>query len=252
MRPLVPVLRAPALEAVRHGFTTREGGISPPPRRGLHLAVKGPEQRDEVVENWRRLAASVGFDPSRLALVDQVHGADVLVAERGLGAASTLGPADGLVTCRPGLVVAVRTADCVPVLFSAPNAVGAAHAGWRGLVAGVLPATAARLCELAGCEPADLVAAIGPCAGVDAYETGPGVPDALAAAGLDRGRVAGVAPSGREHTDLRAAAELQLRAAGIDRIDHVDVCTLSDPRMYSHRRDGPHTGRLAAFIVCPH
>lgn len=201
-------------------------------------------------ENWRRVLAAVcGSAEAPLALVDQVHGDEVLRASEPSGPLATLGSADALVTTVVGLAVAVRTADCVPVLLAAPGGVAAVHAGWRGVVAGVVPAAVRALCAASGAVPADVRAAVGPHIGVAAYEVGDEVVAALEGAGLPREVVSRPGPRGRLHADLGASVERQLRGAGLGRVEHIGVCTHSDARMYSHRRDGSHTGRQAAVIA---
>ena len=138
-------------------------------------------------------------------------------------------------------------ADCVPVLLAAPGAVGVAHAGWRGIAAGVVPATVHALVALAGCDPAAVTACIGPHIGVRAYETGDVVVDALVAAGLPRAEVAWEGPD-RLHADLGRAVEFQLQGAGVGTVERLHRCTATEPAFYSHRRDGPATGRLAGLV----
>lgn len=245
-------VRSRALEVnpmVRHGFSTRWGGVSTGARSSLHLAVRDGDVAADVVENWRRALVGLAPDVDRLVLLTQVHGARVVVAEEATGPRGTLGEADGVVTTVPGLVLAVRTADCVPVLFAAPGGVGAAHAGWRGLVAGVLQETVERLCEATGCAPSEIQAAVGPHAGPAAYEVGDEVVAALVSVGLERERVSQAGSRGRDHAKLGAAARDLLAAAGVTRVDDVGLCTIDDPRFFSHRRDGAGTGRQAGVIV---
>lgn len=247
---MVPLLRSTTLDAVdgvRHGFTRRQGGVSPAPRDSLHLALRDGDDPDDVTENWRRATAALGTTADRVALVHQVHGDAVRVVNAPTWPLAVAGEADGLITTTPGVVLAVRVADCVPVLIAGPRGVAAVHAGWRGLVAGVLPAAVRALRARLGAVP--LVAAVGPRAGVDAYETGEGVVDALVEAGLPRARISARGPAGRLHTDLGAAARLQLEAAGVDEVDVARACTISDRRFFSHRRDGAETGRQAALVM---
>ncbi len=247
--PVVQVAGWPGIPGVRHAFTTRQGGVSPAPRGSLHLALRDGDAPEDVVENWRRALASIDAIPDRVALLEQVHGDRVVRVDAPTGPLATVGPADGAVTTEPGLVLAVRVADCVPVLLAAPGGVGVAHAGWRGLAAGILPACVGALCIATGCRPEQVRAAVGPHAGVGAYETGDAVVEALVAAGLDRARIARPGPRGRLHTDLGAAAHDQLRQAGVARIATVGRCTLTDTAFFSHRRDGAATGRQAGLIV---
>jgi YfiH family protein len=246
---LVRSRRLEAEATIRHGFTQRSGGVSVGPRASLHLAVRDGDVESDIVRNWERALAPLQARPTALALLTQVHGAEVVWVREPGGPVRSVAEADGAVTDVPGVVLAVRTADCVPVLFAAPGAVGVAHAGWRGLVAGVLQATVRQLCEVAGCEPGAITAAIGPHAGAAAYEVGPDVIDALVGAGLARARVAQPGPRGRDHARLGVATRDLLAKAGVHDVDDVDLCTMTDRRFFSHRRDGAETGRQAALVT---
>jgi len=253
----VQLLRGVALGAVAgvvHGFTTRAGGVSEGGLATLNLARR-PQERDAArVENWRRAIRALHPDlcSEAVALVHQVHGARALVVEAGRGPLEPVGEADALVTTVPGVVLAVRTADCVPVLLAAPGGVAAAHAGWRGTVAGVVPAAVRALCEATGADPAEVVAAVGPHIGGDAYEVGPEVVAGLRDAGLPDAAFLRPRPGARDHVDLGGAVEAQLRAAGVPHVDRLGACTFSEARFYSHRRDGASTGRQAALVArCP-
>ncbi len=184
-----------------------------------------------------------------LVLLAQVHGGRVLRVDSASGPLAVAGEADAAITTRPGLLLAVRTADCVPVLIAAPGGVAIVHSGWRSTAARVAIATVAALAEATGADPRTFAAAIGPCISGAAYEVGPEVPAGLAAAGLDE-RAFLVHPSNADTflVDLSRAVEAQLRAAGVTAIDRLDLCTLSDARFYSHRGDGPSTGRQAGLI----
>ncbi|MFK7929577.1 MAG: peptidoglycan editing factor PgeF [Myxococcota bacterium] len=248
----IPLLRLPILQEcpnVAHGFTTREGGVSRGPRASLHLAVRDGDVHADIVENWRRATEAIGCEPAQLVLLDQVHGCEVVRVNTATGPLATAAAADGVVSCTPGLVLAVRTADCVPVLFAAPGGVAVAHAGWRGVVAGVVPQTVRALCEATGAAPSDVVAAVGPHAQVAAYEVGPAVVDALVGAGLRRERVSRMGAKGREHADLGQAVLDQLSALGVTQVQSAGACTMHEARFFSHRRDGSSTGRLAGLIT---
>lgn len=247
--PVVQVAELARRGDVVHGFSTREGGVSGGSRATLHLALKEGDPPGEIVENWTRFLGGLGLDVSELALLDQVHGAGVVEVSQPGGPLATVAVADGAVTSRTDVVLAVRTADCVPVLLAAPGAVGVAHAGWRGTVAGVVGETVRRLCALADCPATAVSAAIGPHAGAAAYEVGPDVVDALVGAGLPRDVVSHMGPGGREHANLDAAVRYQLAHEGVVEIVSVGVCTLTDPRFFSHRRDGAGTGRMAGVIA---
>jgi YfiH family protein len=248
---------SPLLEAagVPHGFSTRLGGVSPAPFEALNLGNPSgcaTVDRDEhIEENYRRLLAAVGCAGRILQRVHQVHGAAVAV----IGAEGRLDPAtqaDALVGNDRSVVLSIRIADCVPVLLSAARgtAVAAVHAGWRGVIAGVIPAAVRALSALAGEPVKDLVAAIGPCIGPEAFEVGPEVLEAF------EQRFGSAAPirrreDGKGTVDLQAAAHRQLRDSGVleERIDGHDRCTYRDAgEFYSHRREHGVTGRLAAVI----
>ncbi len=249
------MLRAASLRAVpgvAHGFTTRAGGVSTGLHGALNLARR-PDEGDETLrENWRRalVALGPGFGEDALALAHQVHGAAVTHVATGAGPLGVVGAVDGLITTTPGVVLAIRTADCVPVLLAAPGGVGAAHAGWRGAVAGVVPATVAALCAATGARPDEVVAVIGPHISAAVYEVGDEVCAGLRAAGVPEVDFLRHGPRGRPHVDLGGAVAAQLRAVGVRDVTHVDGCTLGEPeRFHSHRRDGAAAGRQAALVA---
>jgi hypothetical protein len=234
----------PGVPGVRHGFTTREGGVSEGALATLNLARRPTEEPAHLEENWRRVLATL--EPSLhlddLALVDQEHGATVLEVDAGRGPLATCGRADALLTTTPGVVLGIRTADCVPVLLAHPRGVAAVHAGWRGVAANIVPLAVRRLRAIAG--PGPVVAAIGPHISVEAYEVGPEVVAGIASTGVPEARFV----RGR-HVDLREAVGWQLASVGVEEIGHVRRCTATDPELFSHRGDGPSTGRLAAVVV---
>jgi YfiH family protein len=235
-----------------HGFSTRAGGVSEPPYDSLDFALLRDPVR--LRENQRRLAARVGFDPGRLFQARQVHGRALLVAA---GAPSSLveRDADALVA-EPGsgFAVAVRVADCVPVLLGdrATGRVAAAHAGWRGVVDGVL---AAAVQQLGGGR--SLVAAIGPCIGPCCFEVGDDVATTIARATTAEVIVRRDEAPGKAHVDLRRAVRAQLVSLEVEdgAIDDVpgrdrEACTrCQSERFYSYRRDGDASGRLLGVIV---
>lgn len=247
---MAPTLRAPLLFAdllrgrpgLVHGFTTRRGATT----QDLDLGDARGRPPEELYDAWRQATAALDGRPEQVALLRQVHGARVVEVAQGAGPHRVVAEADAAITNVPGVLLAVRTADCVPVLLAASGAVAAVHAGWRGIVAGVVPAAVRALSERAGVPPSSIVAAIGPHASVEGYETGPEVVDALVATGLPRERIARMGPSGREHSDLGAAVDLQLLGSGVKRTERVAGCTLRDAELFSHRRG--QTGRQAAII----
>jgi hypothetical protein len=241
-----------ARAGVPHAFSTRLGGVSAAPFDSLNLGNPSDgdvrDDWDRIHENYRRLQHAIGCHGRERAWVHQVHGGEVAQA-RGANVAFRSGcRADAIVGDDPRRLLAVRVADCVPILVSSDDGctVAAIHAGWRGVVAGVVTNTIARLGDARG-----LIAAIGPCIGFDAFEVGPEV---LAAFDQTFGDDAPIArgAAGKGQVDLRAAVRLQLLRAGVaaDRIDTTDRCTHRDAgEFFSHRRERGVTGRMAAVIA---
>jgi YfiH family protein len=251
----IPYYASPLLEAagVPHGFSTRIGGVSPVPFDSLNLGISRDsalkDDRANILENYRRFANACGCANRERCWVSQVHGGEVADATTACAAFECGVPADALVTDDPRRVVSVKYADCVPVLLATADGrkVAAVHAGWRGVVAGIVPTTVGRLTIA---ERPNLLAAIGPCISFEAFEVGPEVLDAFV-------RLLGPdAPirrrdDGKGHVDLRRAVRRQLIDCGLvaQRIDETDRCTFRDAGdFYSHRRGGPSTGRMAALI----
>ena len=250
------VYRSPGLAAVGvgHAFSTRLGGVSDPPFDTLNLGnpngVAVQDATDNIARNYDRLMAAAGLAGHGRQWAWQVHGAGVAVV--GAGSFDNSCQADALVTAEAGRAVSVRTADCCPVLLATVDgrAVAAAHAGWRGAVAGVLGAAVAELCRVAGVGAGDVVAAVGPCISVDAFEVGPEVLAAFAGR-FGEATVRRDGPGGKGHADLPEACRRLLVAAGVgaDRIDTTDRCSYRDSdEFFSHRRDRGVTGRMAAVI----
>jgi purine-nucleoside/S-methyl-5'-thioadenosine phosphorylase / adenosine deaminase len=203
----------------------------------------GPSGWEERGAGRARVAATLA-DHGRLYLLKQVHGTVVV-------AAPWEGRPDGdaAIADRPGLVLGIETADCLPVLLVDParRLVAAAHAGWRGTAAGVTRAAAAALLGR-GSDPADLVAALGPGIGPCCYEVGPELVSAFGPGGEAFFRPG---PRGRPHLDVRAANVAQLRAAGVPEagIHHVDDCTRCRADLYhSYRREGRGAGRMISYV----
>ncbi|MFM0668308.1 peptidoglycan editing factor PgeF [Paraburkholderia sediminicola] len=253
---------------VRALVTTRDGGVSEAPfgrwqngvdlPGGLNLGMKSGDDPAAVATNRERLLKLAGV--SEAAWLAQIHGAGIVRAEDVLAQARADGTptrADASVTDRPGTVCVVMVADCMPVLFcdDAGRAVGAAHAGWRGLAAGIVEQTAQRVAELAGVEAGALHAYLGPSIGPDAFEVGADVRDAfmngVGAAQRDATANAFVEHPhnpGKYLADLPALARLRLQRLGVTRIVGGDLCTVTQrERFYSYRRDR-ETGRMAALI----
>jgi YfiH family protein len=242
---------------IPHAFSTRIGGVSPPPFDSLNLGLAdAPGEADawvHVQANWTRLLHACGLEAHALVRVRQVHGTGVLHADRQVGVVRADPPfaeADAIVTGHSGHAVSVRVADCAPLLLADPAArlVAAVHAGWRGVVGGIVPLTIGALVER-GAEPCRLLAAIGPCIGKAAFEVGPEVQQAFSDAGLGCHGDRGLAD--RWMLDLVGAIRQQLRLSGLkqDAVEAADLCTRSEPATeFSYRRDGPRSGRMAAVI----
>ncbi len=243
---LVPAWQAPGLAAV---MTTRLGGVSSGPFNSMNLRDGLGDDESAVAANLAALAGAIGVTPVWL---NQVHGARVRRLTAADAQAGRVGEeADASLTTEPGIACAVQVADCLPVLFAAPQGrgVAAAHAGWRGLAHGVLEATVLALCEAARCEPAQLQAWLGACIGPRQFEVGA---DVLQAFGVSPG--AGGPARFLRHTpgkwlaDLPGLARDRLQAAGVLRISGGGWCTVEAPsRFFSYRRDRV-TGRMAALV----
>ena len=234
----------PAPPPVHAAITTRLGpGISAPPFERFNLGLRGGDAADAVGANRSALQQALGL-PSPPRWLRQVHG--ISVAQLGPLAGAEEPPADAAVSHIPGTVLAILTADCLPVLFCAEDGseIGAAHGGWRGLAAGVLEATLTQLETPAR----HLLAWLGPCIGAASYEVGEEVRDAFVAS--DAGTTACFAPTRPGHwfADLAALARRRLQAAGVQRIHGGGFDTLADTRFYSYRRDGTRSGRFASLI----
>lgn len=249
-----------------HGFSTRAGGVSEPPYDTLDFAIlRDPAQ---LHENQRRLAEAVGFDPRRLYQTRQVHGRAVVIGE-GDPASLLDHPADALLA-QPGsgAAVAVRVADCVPILLADPGTgrVAAVHAGWRGVVADVVGAAVRHLAHdrSGGRERSSsagaaggFIAAIGPCIGSCCFEVDEDVGDSIARTTTSSVVVRRDEDRGKSFVDLRSAVRTQLRALGLSDTVIEDVparssagCTRCDARrFYSYRRDGDASGRMVGVIV---
>jgi len=227
-------------------MTTRLGGVSVAPFDSLNLRAQTDDPLDHVAvaENRRRLAATLGAAP---VFLDQVHGTRVVrLGAQHLSPAAPAERADAAITTVPGIACTVLVADCLPVLFATRDgrAVGAAHAGWRGLAAGVLEATIAAMDVPA----AKLCAWLGPAIGPEHFEVGAEVRAAFVAANPAAAAGFSANPQGRWQCDLALLARQRLTAAGLTRLDGASHCTYADAaRCYSYRRDG-QTGRMAALL----
>jgi len=228
----------------RVAFSTRLGGVSDGPFKSLNLGIRTDDDPARVVENRTRLCAAAGADPDGATMAWQRHGATVTRARpRGIVTPGTVyDHCDGLWSDERGRAMLLLTADCLPIAIAAtegPPGVGILHAGWRGLLAGIVAAGTRAL----GDRP--LAAAIGPSIGPCCYAVGNEVARPFREAFGDD-----VVRDGR--LDLWTSAERALRAAGVARVDRFDVCTSCEhERFFSHRRDNGHTGRqgVIAYVA---
>jgi len=253
---------------VRALITTRKGGTSLPPygrwqkgleqAGGLNIGLHTGDDPSCVNTNRARLIALTNV---RAAWLEQVHGdhvvdASEVVAKADAGEKNVC--ADASVTTMPGIGCVVMTADCLPVLLcdEMGHAIGAAHAGWRGLASGVIEKTASRVAELAGVKMSSVHAFLGPAIGPNAFEVGEDVREAFISAADERDEVARCfvaradqrGPRVKYWADLYALARLRLNRVGIEHIGGGNACTMTNPeQFYSYRRE-PVTGRMAALI----
>lgn len=248
---------------VRALMTTRAGGVSLPPygrwtdgreaAGGLNLGLHTGDDPAHVAENRRRLLSFAG---TQAAWLEQVHGDTIVRAEQVLTEPAPM-RADASVTAEPGVACVVMVADCLPVLLcdEEGRAVGAAHAGWRGLAAGIVEKTARRVADLAERDASGLHAYLGPAIGPQAFEVGDEVREAFLAAAEPAERdatanafVARADTRGKHWADLYALARLRLARLGVTRVTGGEYCTVAArDRFYSYRRDRV-TGRMAAMI----
>ena len=253
--PVVESTALKALSGVAHAFFTRQGGVSTGLYAGLNGGLGSNDDPAAVVENRRRMAARLGLEPGRLAIPWQVHSAEAVAAD-GPWERMERPHVDGVATATVGLAAAVTIADCCPVLFADPKArvVGAAHAGWKGAIGGVLEATVARMEEF-GASKHNIVAALGPCIRQPSYEVGPDFVSRFAAQNSDDARF--FAPAfrpGHAMFDLGGYVVARLKRAGLAHVDDVALDTYPDEaRFYSFRRathrGEPDYGRMIAAIA---
>lgn len=237
-----------AAAGVQAFMSTRAGGVSQGDLASMNLGIAVGDDPAAVAENRARLQAALG---APAVFLRQVHGAEVLrLSPRWLQEEAP--PADAAISTDPALGVAIQVADCLPVLFAAPGAVGGAHAGWRGLAAGVLERTLAALCEAAACEPGEVQVWLGACIGAEAFEVGEEVMQACGGPASAYRYQPNAAGQPRWRADLVALARERLRERGVRALSGGHWCTLSEPsRFFSFRREqalGRPSGRMVAAI----
>jgi YfiH family protein len=235
------VLQAQSLTAmagIRHGFFTRAGGVSDGVYESLNGGVGSDDAPSKVAENRARMAAALSVAPDRLVTAYQIHSPIVVVAETAWPH-SERPRADAIVTRTPNLAIGISTADCGPVLLADPRArvIGAAHAGWRGALTGVIEATVAAMAQL-GAERGRIVAAAGPMIRQPNYEVGTDLIERFVADDPGNARFfAPAARAGHAMFDLAGFVVARLRQAGVTQVEDLGHCTYADPaQFYSYRR----------------
>ncbi|MFT4014825.1 MAG: peptidoglycan editing factor PgeF [Paracoccus sp. (in: a-proteobacteria)] len=236
MHTTLEILTHPLLQPVRHGFFTRRGGASSGLFAGLNCGFGSSDLAEIVTINRARVAEAMGLAPNRLATVNQVHSAAVaILGDDDEPTDFRNFSADALVTARPGVALAVLTADCQPILLADRDAgvIGAVHAGWKGALAGVIEATVGAMADLGATR---IRAVIGPCISQAAYEVGDDFMDQILAEDPDHHRFFAAGPNGRPMFDLPGFGLMRLREAGVE-AEWTRHCTYADPeRFYSYRR----------------
>ena len=250
-------LTSPLLSAIpglRHAFFSREGGVSGGIYASLNAGIGSRDDPAHVAENRRRMAEQIGVPPTHFLSVYQIHSADVMVATAPWDAASRP-RADAIVTRVEGLAIGASAADCGPILLVDPNArvIGAAHAGWKGALTGILEATVAAM-ENLGAERNGIIAAIGPLIRQPSYEVGAEFVERFIEADAENALF--FMPAARENHamfDLAGFIRMRLENAGVLMIDDIGVDTYADENFYSYRRSvhrkEPDYGRHVHAIV---
>ncbi len=254
---LNPII-SPSLDVagIRHGFFTREGGVSEGLYAGLNCGLGSQDDPSRVLENRARVARHLGGPRPEVLTVYQVHSGTAVRAD-GPIPRDELPKADAVVTTVPGLVIGILTADCTPVLFADPEAkvVGAAHAGWRGAVAGIVESTVAEM-EKAGARRARIRAAIGPVISQQAYEVGPEfVAEVLALEPSNRDFFTHPSTGQKARFDLPGFVLRRLDRLGLAAVDRVAPCTYADEskffsfRRTTHRSEPDYGRQISAIVV---
>lgn len=259
--------RLAATGMVKHGFSTRVGGTSRGCFESLNLSYFRGDVKEDVDENFRRAAAFFDAVPGQIVCGHQTHTDHIRRVDRkdagkGVTRERDYTDVDGLITDEPGLLLMTSHADCTPLFFVDPihRAIGLSHSGWKGTLAGIGIVTVRAMHEAYGTEPADIIAAVGPCACGHCYEVGPEVAEAFAAKyGEDRiGRPGDTDVflfpryNGKYLLDQKAANVYIMKLAGIlpEHITVSGLCTMEEDRLfYSHRKMGERRGNLGAFLM---
>lgn len=259
----VTYLSFPILEdtgLVSHAFSTRLGGVSKGDFATMNFSFTRGDDRDDVLENYRRMAVALGVDRERMVLTWQTHTTNVRrVTEedegKGIVRDRDYRDVDGLITDIPGITLVTFFADCVPLYFLDPvhKAIGLSHSGWRGTVKRMGQVTVDAMKEAFGTRPEDIIACIGPSICGDCYEVGEEVADEFADAFHEKYHdvILLKKQNGKYQLDLWKANEIVLKEAGIkgDNLAVTNICTYCNPQLlFSHRRTVERRGNLCAFL----
>lgn len=248
----------PALERLAgydHGFSARSGGVSEGYFASLNLSFTRPENRESVMENYRRFCRAAEIPFEQMVMDTYEHGTNVIKVDRAdAGKGYLLDPlpsCDGLVTNDPAVTLITGHADCMAFYFVDPvkRCIGLAHAGWRGALGRIGARVVKRMALEYGANPSDIIAGVGPSICPSCFEVGENVAKEFAAAYPDLHCVL-EHEGARPHVDLWMVAVKQFIEAGVlpEHISLFDVCTMTAPRLYSHRRDKGNTGGMAAYL----
>jgi len=245
------------MKTIRHGFFTREGGVSGGIYASLNCGLGSKDKTRAVMENRRLVCEKLGVEPGALITVHQHHSADVVIADAPW-THENAPCADAIVTARPGLAIGILTADCVPVLFADEKSkvIGAAHAGWRGALTGVLEATLSAM-EGLGAGRNRIRVAIGPAISRKAYEVGEEFEAKFTYEDIENKRYfSRKSLQSRPHFNLTGYVAARLKLAGLMHIDELDICTYEhESRLFSYRRcthrQEEDYGRQISAILLP-
>ncbi len=230
-------------EKVICGFTTRNGGVSSPPFDSLNVGYHTSDNTLNIRENRRIVYSYLEVEKTNVALMEQVHGKKISIVETG----GIFPATDGLITSKPGVMLAVIVADCIPLLLfdSAHNGIGAIHCGWRSITAGTAEKALKKMIEEFGTQPENVIAAMGPSAGPCCYETGEDT------AMLFRSTSA-IKRGGEIYIDLKVELKDHLLMVGLNsrNIEIFPDCTICNEKLYfSHRRNNVSSGRMMGYIM---
>ena len=244
------------MPGIRHGFFTRQGGVSAGIYRSLNCGAGSNDDRVSVSQNRGRVAQHLGSTDGDVVTLYQVHSPDALIVDKP-EARDDLPKADALVTRTRGLAIGVLTADCTPVLFADPRAkvVGAAHAGWRGALTGVIEATVAKMLAL-GASKRDIRAAVGPCISQKAYEVGPEFEAEFLSQDKSLSRFFIRKPGQpKPHFDLPGFVQDRLKALDLAAVEMTAHCTFGNESLFysyrrsQHRREPDYGRQISAIVV---